>query len=1088
MKNNYKTKWQIMPKARFLLMLILVGICSTITLQAQTTIEVHGTVVDADLIPIPGVLVLVDGSTTKYTTTDLDGNYSLKGVDENAMLIFKLLGYVQQTLPATKDILDVTMVTDDVAIEEVVIVGFGSQKKENLTGAVGVVGEEVFSSRPVATAAQALQGAIPGLNISSSSGALGQSASISIRGEGTIGEGSTSSPLVLIDGMEGDINTINPQDILTVSVLKDAASSSIYGSRAPFGVILITTRKGKSGKMSVNYNNSFRFATQTNLPEPMDSYSLAMFHNAMISNSNGEPFFTTDYVDRIVAFQNDPTLPTTVPEDMKWTPSLQGANANNNWVDMVYKDMSFGQEHNISMSGGTEKQQIYASINYLDQEGFSYYAPDSYKRIAANLRSTGDLSDWLRYNFNIKYMNNVVTESLLMDDFDPSQSFTAAVVPLYSPDGYLMENWANYISNGGSKVNESHRLYQQAQLVATPLEGWNITAEFNYKYKQARNHTDAQIAYEHLLDGSPSALPQTPTSYVEETSVSTSYLNANVFSDYSFDINDSHNFKIMAGFQSEYSKINDFSALRNGVMIEGGSTIDLTDGTNGGTAISPAVSGKIEEWATAGFFGRFNYDYNGRYLAEINLRYDGTSRFQEDKRWAAFPSFSIGWNVARENFWLDSNIASVISTLKLRASYGELGNQNTTSLYPTYEQMLLGSSDGSWIYGGSMPNTATQPDLISSTLTWETIKTLNVGLDFAAFNNRLRGSFDWFNRQTSSMVGPAPTLPGIFGIDEPKINNTDLVNRGWELSVSWTDRVLNNELGYSVGFMLSDSETIILSYPNEKGLLDFSTNNMGTYLKGGVSGTYVSGQKMGEIWGYTTIGIARSDEEMAAHLATLTNGGQTAIPDGGDADEWKAGDIMYQDINGDGKISSGSNTIYDSGDLSIIGNTTPRYTYAINLSIDYKGFDLSAFIQGVGQRDFAMNSTYLFGGTESEWKSAYFVEHLDYFRTDSDPLGANLDSYYPRPTLGKKNAQIQTAYLLDASYMRLKNIQIGYTFKSEWLSKISLSNLRVFISAENLLTLTSLPDTFDPETISGVNYGINYPMQKTVSVGLNVTF
>ncbi|MFI3322751.1 MAG: SusC/RagA family TonB-linked outer membrane protein, partial [Rikenellaceae bacterium] len=909
------------------------------------------------------------------------------------------------------------------------------------------------------------------------------------RGQGTIAEGSSGDPLILIDGMEGDLNTINPQDIASVSVLKDAAASSIYGSRAPFGVILITTKKGSTGKMKINYNNSFRFATQTTMPTMMNSIEQANYMNDMYIGANTSSYITEEYYDRIVTYANNPgSIPTTVAKDSEWQDSIQGANANEDWIDNIYKDWTFGQEHNFSFNGGTEVAQVYASINYLNQNGYSEYNTDSYTRFSTNLRVSGQLTEFLRYNYNVKYQQTEQEEPGYLDNVALKGWQMSAVVPMYDPNGNIMHNYANILQNGGTDINKYSKLYQQFQLVATPVKNWNITAEMNYKFQSTRLHTDKQYVYGYNIDGAASILSSYNTASVYEKSATTTFTNPNVFTDYSLTLNDKHNFKVMAGFQAEKNILNSFNTTRNGIIVAGSQTLDMTDGTDStGASSTPSVGGSITDWATVGYFGRFNYDYDGKYLFEVNARYDGTSRFRSDSRWDVFPSFSAGWNIANEEFFGD--LRDKISTLKLRASYGELGNQNTTSLYPTYSQMSLTSSYSFWLVNGAMQNTATAADLINSALTWETIQSTNIGFDVTALRNRLSFSFDWFDRKTLNMVGPAVDLPSTLGTDVPDANNTDLTNRGWEISARWNDRTTSG-FGYSVGLSLYDSQTTVDSYPNDTGSLSFTSSN-GIYSNNGRSDTYYSGQKLGEIWGYTTIGIAKTDAEMQQHLATLPNGGQTMITDGGDADQWMAGDIMYADINGDGKISSGASTIYDSGDMQIIGNSTARYNFGVSLAADYKGFDVSAFFQGTMKRDYATNSQYFFGASGGGvWNAVYITDALDYFRADEDHnLGQNLDSYFPRLINDNdKNYQIQTGYLLDASYIRLKNLQVGYTFDRDMLQKIGFSNLRVFASAENLWTGTSLPDYIDPETIDASNFGINYPLQTTLSFGINVSF
>ncbi len=546
-------------------------------------------------------------------------------------------------------------------------------------------------------------------------------------------------------------------------------------------------------------------------------------------------------------------------------------------------------------------------------------------------------------------------------------------------------------------------------------------------------------------------------------------MNINAYTEYSHSLESGHNFKAMVGFQAERLSQTKFGLQRNGIIVPGLPEVDITTGLDyQGNPVTPSTNGSRARWSTAGFFGRLNYDYEGRYLAEVNLRYDGTSRFREDQRWNWFPSFSVGWNVAREEFWGD--LAEYVGTFKFRGSYGELGNQNTTEWYPTYQSLSVKASDGKWLQGGILPNAAYVPALISSTLGWERVRNWNIGLDFGALNNRLTGSFDYYQRKTLDMIGPAPELPAILGLDVPKTNNTDLKTYGFDLNISWQDR-LKNGLGYGVTFILSDAQTEITRYPNPTGTLD----------------KYNAGRKMGEIWGYETIGIAKSQSEMDEHLASLPNGGQNAL-----GTNWAAGDIMYADLNGDGKIDNGGNKLDDHGDMKVIGNETPRFQFGLDLNADWKGFDFRAFFQGVMKRDYWQGSSYFWGvGNSGIWHSTGFVEHADYFRAEaSNDLSANLNAYYPRPIFDSdKNNKKQTRYLQNAAYIRLKNVQLGYTLPSTLTNKIYVNKLRVFVSGENLWTGTSLANMFDPETVSGGkdNNGNAYPLSKTISFGISVT-
>ena len=1028
-------------------------------------------IVEDDFGPVAGASVIVKG-TTNGIMTDMDGNFTLEGVKKGDIIVISFIGYTTQEIPYTgQSSLQVKLVEDTQKLDEVVVVGFGTQKKVNLTGSVGTVNSEALESRPVMSATQALQGMVPGLQISSSSGSLEKTADIQVRGTATIGEGSSGSPLVLIDGMEGDINSINPQDIENISVLKDAAASSIYGSRAPFGVILITTKSGRTGKPVVNYNNSFRWNDPVKTPNQMDSYTFATFYNDAAVNAGQTPHFTTEHLERIKAYQNGTLKDPIIANGQYWADGYAAGNANTDWYDALYRNWAFSQEHNLSVNGGTEKISYYLSMNYLDQNGLMEFNQDQYNRYTTTAKINVTLTDWAKFN----YSNSFTREDYgrhadLTDDLYYNLARQGwPTLPLYDNNGYLYSSPSPALGlrDGGRDRTQTDNLYQQASLILEPIKNWVTHVDFNYRIKSANRHWDKQLTYNHDVDGNPYVYNQ--SSNVHEDYLKENYMNINAYTEYSHSLESGHNFKAMVGFQAERLSQTKFGLQRNGIIVPGLPEVDITTGLDyQGNPVTPSTNGSRARWSTAGFFGRLNYDYEGKYLAEVNLRYDGTSRFREDQRWNWFPSFSVGWNVAREEFW--SDWAEYVGTFKLRGSYGELGNQNTTEWYPTYQSLSVKASDGKWLQGGIRPNAAYVPALISSTLGWERVRNWNVGLDFGALNNRLTGSFDYYQRKTLDMVGPAPELPAILGLDVPKTNNTDLRTYGFDLNISWQDR-LKNGLGYGVTFILSDAQTEITRYPNPTG----------TFEK------YNAGRKMGEIWGYETIGIAKSQSEMDEHLASLPNGGQDAL-----GTNWAAGDIMYADLNGDGKIDNGGNKLDDHGDLKVIGNDTPRFQFGLDLNADWKGFDFRAFFQGVMKRDYWQGSSYFWGiGNSGIWHSTGFVEHADYFRAEaSNDLSANLNAYYPRPIFDEnKNNQKQTRYLQNAAYIRLKNVQLGYTLPSTLTNRFYVNKLRVFVSGENLWTGTSLANMFDPETVSGGNdhNGNAYPLSKTISFGISVT-
>jgi TonB-linked SusC/RagA family outer membrane protein len=478
----------------------------------------------------------------------------------------------------------------------------------------------------------------------------------------------------------------------------------------------------------------------------------------------------------------------------------------------------------------------------------------------------------------------------------------------------------------------------------------------------------------------------------------------------------------------------------------------------------------MSSWSTAGYFGRLNYNYKGRYLIEGNLRYDGTSKFRGNSRWAWLPSFSAGWNVAQESFWSSLGLDNKISLLKLRGSYGELGNQNTVGNYVTYTTISPGSTNGPWLQNGVKVGSVSSPDLIDAFISWERIHTVNFGLDLGALRNRLTASFDTYVRNTYDMVGPAPTLPVILGKGVPKTNNTDLRTKGFELSLGWRDRLANG-LSYGAKFLLSDSRSVITNYPNETMSL----------------GTWYTGQVFGEIWGFETIGMARTQEQMDAHLASLPKGGQDAL-----GSKWAAGDMMYRDRNGDEKVSRGADTKLDPGDRIVIGNDKARYSFGMDLNAAWKGFDLRAFFQGVGKRDFNPNNNpTFFGAVGGVFNSAFLKEHLNYFRAEAyGDLPANPNGYYPRvlESTGNKNQANQTYWMQNAAYIRLKNVTLGYTIPANIVRQVAISNVRVFFSADNIWTGTKMAKMFDPEATGAYAKGASYPLSRVVSLGLNVSF
>lgn len=1040
--------------------------------------KISGKVLDAHGEPVIGATVMEKG-TNNGTITDFEGNFTLD-VSDNATLDVSYIGYKSQSLGAiTGKPMNITLHEDTEVLDEVVVVGFGTQKKVNLTGAVASVDNKVLESRPVTSVGQALQGVVPGLNVSipDAGGKLDSSPSLNIRGVGNLGTGSSASPLVLIDGVEGDINSLNPQDIDNISVLMDAASASIYGSRAPFGVILVTTKSGAEGKARVQYSNNFRWSRPTNIPDMLDSYTFAQYFNRAAENSGTgmNPIFSDITMERIKQYMNGEITTTADPslsQNGNCFAFNINSNDNQNWPRNFIDKTAFGQEHNLSVSGGNERIQYYLSGAFLSQEGQMNYADDQKKRYNTSAKVSAKITDWLKVEVNTRFIREDIGMPTFLklygDRFFAETTKLHPNMPLYDNNGHYTRNpKLMQLTSGGRSNTQDDTYFTQGRLILTPVKGLTIngdlsvrTGSYEHLYNVAKVYLydkENNPVPEQWLGGDADLAAGKTWAYSEQSR--NTLITASAFADYAVTLWDNHNFKFLIGFNSESYKYNTVWAKRSDVIDDNVPSINTSNGVS-------SNGGSMAEWTSLGYFGRFNYDWDGKYLFEFNIRRDGSSRFRDDNRWATFPSFSLGWNVAKEKFW--EPLSKAINLLKPRFSYGSLGNQNTDSWYPTYaiQNITVGSPDsgGRWLIDtANKSNIAYSPAIVSSLLTWERIYNYNYGVDFGALNNRLTGYFNYFIRDTKDMVGPAQEISPIVGTSAPSRNNTSLRTKGWELQLNWQDRI--NEFSYNVSFNLSDSKTFVTEYPN-------ASKNLGNYYEG---------MELGSIWGYVTEGMAKTDEEMQAHLAKVD---QSTLAQG--TRQWKAGDIMYKDLDGDGKITTGENTLDNPGDRTIIGNNTPRYRFGLNIGAQYKGFDFSIMFQGVAKRDYWLDGMIFWGMNGNEWSSTGYKEHWDFFRPEGDELGANTDAYFPRPIYNNnQNQYCQTRYLQNAAYIRLKNLQLGYTLPKRWVTKVNLERVRIFFSGDNLWTGTSINKNFDPEAL--YQNGMTYPLSYTISCGVNIT-
>lgn len=1045
---------------------------------AQNTLTVRGTVTDSKNEALIGVSVRVKG-TTHGAATDMDGKFTLAGVPRNAVLEFSYVGMQPQSVLVNGQTQFNIVLKDNASqLTDVVVVGYGRQKRVNLTGAVSSVDSKQLAARPVQNVGQALQGMVPGLNFSvgNGGGGLENKMSFNVRGAGTIGN-SSSSPLVLIDGVEGDMTTLAPTDIESISVLKDASASSIYGSRAAFGVILITTKGGKEGKTRINYNGNVRFSTATQVPEMMDSEMFANYFNRAAANSGNAAVFNETTLQRIKAFKNG-----TIEDQYKYGTELhttdggrvdpeiwrkyQSGWANTEWFGYFYDKNVPSQEHNLSLSGGSKTMNYYLSGGIMSQKGLLKVAEDRHNRFNLTAKINAQITKWLDVNYTLRwtredYKRPTYLSPLFFHNIIRRWPTNATM----DPNGFIMpHNEALQLIDGGKTTREDDYTSQQLTFIAHPIKGLTLRAENNYNTTTYGTHEEIFPVYWH--DQDKRAIPakwddwkKEGLSQVSEQTQKVNYFNGRYFGEYAHEWG-KHDFKVVAGLDLELRKYSNLYGEKKDLITTEVPTL------NTATNDRPALRGGANHWSTMGLFARVNYVYDSRYLAEVSVRRDGSSRFIGDKTWATFPSFSLGWNISNEQFW--GKLKNTISLFKIRGSWGALGNTNTNALYPWFQSLPVTvastTSGGEWLLGGNRQTISNAPGIVSSALTWERVQSWNLGLDFALLRNRLQGSFDYFVRDTKDVVGPAAPLTSLLGTAQPATNNTELQSKGWELELRWRDQI--KDFHYGAKLVLSDNIVTVTKYYNPTGTLS--------------SGWY-SGKREGEIWGYRTRGIAQSDEEMNQHLALVD---QKAL-----GNNWTAGDIMYEDTNGDKKISNGNNTLKDHGDLSIIGYNVPRYHYSFTFDASWRGIDFSVMLQGVGKRDFFTSATYFSGATHGQWHSAAFVEHWDFWRPEGDPLGANTGAYYPRVAFNSsgKNFQTQTRYLQDASYMRIKNMQLGYTLPKSLTSKFGVSSLRVYASVDNLATFTKLSKIFDPEGLGG-EWGVGkvYPLQRTWSLGLNL--
>lgn len=1029
----------------------------------QDKVKIEGTVYDSSGEPIIGANVVEKG-TMNGIITDIDGKFFLD-VASNATLMVSYIGYkTEEVAVANKRSLSITLKEDSETLEEVVVVGYGTQKKVNLTGAVSQVTSKVLENRPITNLGQGLQGVVPNLNISFDGGDPNAEAAMNIRGLASIsGEG--SSPLVMVDGVQMNMNMVNPEDVESVSVLKDASSAAIYGARGAFGVILITTKKGKTDrKPIIEYSGSIQLNTHTYLPDMLSAPDYMDAMNESSFNNNGKNSYSDEQVQWVKDYYNDP-VNNPVYHIMENGKIFWNSN-NDNYKQMLQK-WAPTHKHTVNISGGSKAIRFYASAGYMNQEGMFKDATDIFKRYNFLSNISADLTSNFRVGFKAAYTHTV---------YDAPHAYPGKGVnwweqmtrgepqilyPIETPDdcpvggGVPTAHFYNFLTSGSRNVTNKDLSLLMGNVEWELLKGLKIKGDFSYRGTNNRQK-DVQKEFGFIRDTWATQNNGTfPSSIMAENSRS-NYFAANIYGEYMASISGKHNVSLLAGFNQEWETYRKDYTKKEELVSNDVPSINL--GTGKVTAQDEEYS-----WAIRGVFMRLQYDYMNKYLFEMNGRYDGTSKFPHNSRYGFFPSFSIGWRISQENFMGGTH--SWLNDLKVRANYGSLGNQNVNGYYPYISKFKV-TQQTPFIINGGLPISVTAPGLVSQDLTWETVKSLNWGMDVTVLG-KLTTSFDWFNRKTVDMLTKGDKLPSILGASVPRRNNAGMKTTGWELSVNWRDWLANG-FSYDLGLVLSDYQSEITKFDNNPSKL---------------YDDYYVGKKIGEIWGYETVGIFQSKEEVAA------SANQSLL---GNGDKWGPGDTHYADLNGDKVIDWGDKTVGNPGDTKVIGNTTPRYQFGITANLAWKGFDCNIFIQGIGKRDFFPVGNYFWGQISNGGAVGTYEVYKNAWRAD------NPDGFYPiwKASSMRYNVKPQTRYLQSGAYARLKNFTVGYTIPTEMTQKARLNKVRVYFSGQNLFEFTNMRGDFDPELIGNVDkenssdvgkVGEFYPLQRSILFGLQLS-
>lgn len=998
--------------------------------SSRNPITVTGNIKDDSGEPLIGVTVMLMSNKSIGTISDYEGNFTLSNVPPGDKIFISYVGYKDQTIMVKTDgLINVILKEDTQTLDEVVVVGYGTQKKINLTGAVESVDSETLENRPIKSATDALQGIVSGLTVTSGTGQPGEFSSFKIRGNTSV---NSVGALVIIDGLPGDINLVNPQDIESISVLKDAASAAIYGARAAEGVILVTTRSGKSEKVRVEYSGNVSFNHPTRLPKSNTGLNHALLSNEAFKNAGLGVQFPVD----AIAALKDPSI-SAIPKGNDWIYT-----DNMDWIETMM-DHSFQQAHNLTVSKAAKGLKYLFSAGWLDQNGmFAEYGPDNYDRI--NLRSNISLDivqDKLMLDSKITYLQ---TNKLYHPQFStwsiPYITFIQAGpnMPIYDPNGnysrYRMQaNPIQALREGGEGKNKQQTIEGVFTLSYKPIKNLTLKAVggANIKNRQVKEWRRQYGKYG--PDGLISmGAGQAGPNKITQNARTTRYLTGQLLAEYKLKLH-KHDLNILGGWSAEEEVYEKLEGIRTNIVGNELPALGLgsTDGWSN--------NAEDTEWALVSGFMRMNYAYADKYLFEANFRADASSRFSKSHRWGIFPSFSIGWRITEEEFMKSQKI---FSNLKLRASWGQLGNQNGLGLYDHIPQYKV---SGYYPFANELGQWASVEKLPSEQRTWETVEMSNVALEMGFLNNRLSVTAEYFIKRNKDMLVNIE-MPSVIGIDVPTGNYGELEVKGWDFSIGWQDRA--GELDYSLRFNLSDQKDKLVDYG-----IEYNGFTAGINQK-------VQGYSLGSIFGYKTDGYFTSKEEVKN--SAVINRSVVGV-----------GDIKYIDKDKDGKISA-------PNDLEYLGTTNPRFVYGLSLNANWREWDFGVIFQGVGKRSFYLKQE-IMAPFSVTWGNFSYEMHNDYW-TPENPNAA-----LPRHYAGSgHNYKTSDHWLQNAAYMRMKNLQLGYSFKKELLSKAGIERLRIYFSGENLLEFSKLNKNFDPE-LTDAN-GFVYPIMRNFSCGVNLTF